>query len=349
MGKGGGGDGGALASGRFLVRERKEDRGSKDRERWAQRQKWRTCALSGAALAAPIVADAVGHLLNKDAVIQYLLAGRSVPAFAHIKSLKRDVFAVRPTPAAAAALGGATVAGGAGGGPPLFMCPITREAATGAHTFVALRPCGCVLSLAALAELKADVCPACSKPFTPPDVVQLCPTDAEEADIRAELAARKAAAAAATAGAGAAAAAASGSGSTAGSGDAGSAPRPPTLVATAPTADGGRSSSGSATAPAAVSGVKRQREGGGGDVEGERKAAGGGGGSSSGGAGRHPTAPPPHTAAPTLPTTAGTARHLATTAAGAAARTVAAQRSSSAVFDSLFSHTADTKGGARRW
>eukprot|EP00775_Hariotina_reticulata_P005899 gene5897-6140_t len=37
---------------------------------------WSTCALSGLPLAAPLVADALGQLLNRQAVLEHLLAAK---------------------------------------------------------------------------------------------------------------------------------------------------------------------------------------------------------------------------------------------------------------------------------
>ncbi|WIA40070.1 hypothetical protein OEZ86_013486 [Tetradesmus obliquus] len=78
---------------------------------------WSCCALSGLPLAAPIVADLLGQLMNRQAVLEHLLAARGASVdgdesaqlrysnqqraaagtFDHLKSLK-DVFTVNLTP-----------------------------------------------------------------------------------------------------------------------------------------------------------------------------------------------------------------------------------------------------------
>lgn len=146
----------------------------------AQRTQWSTCALSAAPLAAEpglVVCDRLGNLLNREAVLDFLLARRGVAAdegsvhrfanllrtagarFEHLASTK-DVFAVRlredaagPSMGAGArgASAGASSSGGgddAGAAAP-YRCPVTGLAA-GRHTMVALAPCGHVVSQRAL-------------------------------------------------------------------------------------------------------------------------------------------------------------------------------------------------------
>jgi len=95
---------------------------------------WTTCALSGVPLVTPILADPLGHLVNKEALLELLLARKGVfadeaarhryenllrsskpGAWDHIKSLK-DMLTVhltpQPTPAAAAVGGENTTATG---------------------------------------------------------------------------------------------------------------------------------------------------------------------------------------------------------------------------------------------
>ena len=164
MGKGGGNDGGVLVNGRaFMVKTAapKEKRDTLE----VRNSRWTTCAISGEPLADPVVADAAGHLFNRESVLTYLLEKRSVPAFAHLKRM-RDVFALQP----------GTVRGGC----RVFVCPVTQTEANAAHAFVALRTCGCVLSDAALKIVRGDGCPACGVRFDRVrDAVRLVPTDEE--------------------------------------------------------------------------------------------------------------------------------------------------------------------------
>lgn len=232
MGRGGGNDGGVCANNRaFMVKEKTEDRGARDRERKFAADRLLHCALSGDALvlpasvaAGPIVCDRLGNLFLKEAILAYVLEKRDLPAFSHIRSLKRDVFAVNLCGRRAA--GGAdlpaasrSTADGAGAGSDagMYYCPLTGEEASGAHAFVALRSCGCVMSERALRELgtarpassggsgsagagaapgaaasaraAAELCcPACSAPVpSDVDVVRLAPTEEEAAVMRAAL------------------------------------------------------------------------------------------------------------------------------------------------------------------
>ena len=79
-----GNDGGVLQKGRqFMVQLKKEgggkpQRGSLD----ARRARLRTCALTAEPLRAPVVCDELGSLINKEALIAYLLdRARVIPAF----------------------------------------------------------------------------------------------------------------------------------------------------------------------------------------------------------------------------------------------------------------------------
>jgi hypothetical protein len=168
-----------------------------------------TCALSGEPLRTPVVADELGSIFNKDAIIQYVLEQRSIPQFSHIKSLKRDLIPMRPTPNPRYIESDVAVEGGKGEAP--FICPITGLEANGQHGFVLFRSCGCVLSERAVKEMMAKgagACPACSAACGPESIVKLCPTEEESDLLRARLAVKRLAAAAAKAAVSAAGAAA---------------------------------------------------------------------------------------------------------------------------------------------
>lgn len=79
------------------------------------------CAVSRAPLAAPVVADRLGQLCNKEALIGVLLA-RS--GFAHVRRLGRDTVAVAEW----------------------RVCGVTREAVTEEGRFVLGWECGCVVA-----------------------------------------------------------------------------------------------------------------------------------------------------------------------------------------------------------
>jgi hypothetical protein len=107
-----------------------------------------TCALSGAPLAEPLMADELGNLFNKEALLTAVLKGALPAAFSHIRKLKKDAFDVRPSFLQAAGGSGSRAAGagaGAGSGAAalhsavesgvhaLFSCSITGLEASGKH------------------------------------------------------------------------------------------------------------------------------------------------------------------------------------------------------------------------
>jgi len=86
-----GNDGGSVPQGSDLRKVKKALKKTDHTEQ--NRTRWLTCALSKATLAAPIVADLVGNIFNKESVIKALI-GKSLPKeYSHIRSLK-----VRPRP-----------------------------------------------------------------------------------------------------------------------------------------------------------------------------------------------------------------------------------------------------------
>ena len=159
--------------------------------------KWTTCALTGEDLCAPIVACALGNLYNRQAVLEHLLGTlkgttqqastqqgqRQVKeAFGHLTALS-SVFDVTLTPdpalgaaaagpSTAAAMSGEADSGRSGGdsAAPRFACPIVHCLTDGRNNFVAVRPCGCVVSARAMKQIAgssgdddgAGVCPVCN-------------------------------------------------------------------------------------------------------------------------------------------------------------------------------------------
>ena len=198
IGGGGGNDGGVIATKRDMIKVRAEDKGAPARERERSALACTECAMSGEPLAAPILVDELGHLLNKEAVLRHLIAAKSVTsagdgsAWAHLRSLKRDCVQLKPHFSAARA----------DGGPRRLICPLTRTEANGSNAFVALRACGCVISEAALragtstgSSVPAS-CPACDATLAPPGAAGFIRLFLNEPDIsiaRAALYARPAA------------------------------------------------------------------------------------------------------------------------------------------------------------
>uniref|UniRef100_J3MBV4 Uncharacterized protein n=1 Tax=Oryza brachyantha TaxID=4533 RepID=J3MBV4_ORYBR len=151
--RGGGGDGGAPGS-RFTC-----------------------CALSGEPLAAPAVADRLGNLFNKEALVEALLHKRLPKALSHIRGLKDMIpIHLHPKPDADAA-----------GEEVRFQCPITGLEFNGKYQFLALRKCGHVLSVKALKEVKSSACLVCHKEFDEADKMPLNGTDEEVTALRQRM------------------------------------------------------------------------------------------------------------------------------------------------------------------
>ena len=112
------------------------------------------CALSGEPLRPPLVADALGSLFNKEAVLSGLVARTLPQALAHVSSI-RHVFDARVTEIGKdekEGRGKGAADGGESGGKerdslaPRFCCPITGIHLNGRNKFLLLRPSGLVVS-----------------------------------------------------------------------------------------------------------------------------------------------------------------------------------------------------------
>ncbi|KAL4440746.1 hypothetical protein ABPG77_000455 [Micractinium sp. CCAP 211/92] len=188
--RGGGGDGGSTgAESRSSYLEmyagKKPDKVNPEEERLAR---WTTCQLSGMPLQPPCVADELGSLFNKDAVLQALLNKSMPKPLAHITSLKHLV---------ELKLG----EGGSGGGdtaapsskaaasdiPARFACPITGLPFNGKSRFVVLRRSGHVLSERALKEVPKVVEEMVGGPWKPEELLQVNPTGEELQGMREAL------------------------------------------------------------------------------------------------------------------------------------------------------------------
>ncbi|KAJ3015141.1 hypothetical protein HKX48_004762 [Thoreauomyces humboldtii] len=163
---------------------------------------WFFCALSKQPLVAPVVADAIGRLYNKDAVLEFLLANRTGSyggdadvVAGHIESFK-DVVSLVTTPnplfledgPAGAAAGAATAVtpaamlGNVDERPMVsrFVCPITGREMNGKTRFSYLANCGCVMADQALKNVPTMNCIVCNTPYDAEDVVSINPTAQEE-------------------------------------------------------------------------------------------------------------------------------------------------------------------------
>ncbi|GAA5972031.1 hypothetical protein JCM11641_002463 [Rhodosporidiobolus odoratus] len=163
-----GNDGGSIPKRHELTRTKARQVREDDKDR--VRQLWAFCALSKQPLRQPVVSCPLGRFYNKEALISYLLSPPSTSEVSpfgndgllvtgHIRSLK-DVTTLRLTPNPAlpnadTEQDAAAHLGGTQDSPPAqFVCPISMREMTGAVRFVYRKPCGCVMSEAALKEMR---------------------------------------------------------------------------------------------------------------------------------------------------------------------------------------------------
>eukprot|EP00198_Chlamydomonas_reinhardtii_P006336 XP_001695672.1 predicted protein [Chlamydomonas reinhardtii] len=204
--RGGGGDGGSTgAESRSCYLEmyayKKVEKVNPEEARLA---KWTRCHLSGELLAAPCVADELGNLYNKDALIVRLLDKSLPPTLSHITGL-RSVVELKLTPAANGS--GANGAGAAKapkaasqvsfqpGNESQFCCPVSGQPFNGRYKFVILRPSGLVVSEKAVKEVPAaveELAEAGGKKLAELESIPVNPTGEQLEQLRAKLAARAA-------------------------------------------------------------------------------------------------------------------------------------------------------------
>ncbi|RKP09963.1 Rtf2 RING-finger-domain-containing protein, partial [Thamnocephalis sphaerospora] len=171
-----GNDGGSIPKRHELVKEKKKDPKADERQQAIAR--WFYCALSKNPLRVPVVADLLGTLYNREAILELLLDrssyGDADVICAHVRSLK-DVVTLKlaPNPALESSNAdnssetkiangrskGVTVMGADDSTPQAaFVCPITQREMNGRYRFVFSRRCGCVVSEQAVKEVNDDQC-----------------------------------------------------------------------------------------------------------------------------------------------------------------------------------------------
>ncbi|KAK9844802.1 hypothetical protein WJX74_007036 [Apatococcus lobatus] len=152
--QGGGGDGGSTgAESRSCFLEmyssRKAAKVNPIEEKLAR---WTQCQLSGEPLQQPVVADQLGFLFNKDAVIQALLKKSMPKALGHITSLKQ-LTELKLTPAPEGGSKPVDSTSFQPGNDAPFICPITEVPLNGRFRAFVLRPSGLVVSERAVKEM----------------------------------------------------------------------------------------------------------------------------------------------------------------------------------------------------
>lgn len=149
-----GNDGGSIPRRVELVKVAKKEKKKNPVER--DRVHWNLCTISKEPLQDPIVIDKLGFFMNKEVLLKALLLKTVPPELNYIRSIK-DVYTVHPTRNSEWKPGCATMF-------CPFVCPVSLEPASGQDKFVALVPCGCVVSLKSYQEIPSKECIVCGKP-----------------------------------------------------------------------------------------------------------------------------------------------------------------------------------------
>eukprot|EP01112_Ceratiomyxa_fruticulosa_P002158 TRINITY_DN1227_c0_g1_i1.p1 TRINITY_DN1227_c0_g1~~TRINITY_DN1227_c0_g1_i1.p1 ORF type:complete len:284 (-),score=77.99 TRINITY_DN1227_c0_g1_i1:84-935(-) len=203
-----GNDGGSIPRRCELVKEKKKEEKPDPVE--SERAKWRVCTMSNEPLKEPIVVDDLGHLYNKESILNHLkvLKGIADPtsnttstssepsssstatpssltsSFAHITSLK-DIVQINCTrnPSLSKDKKSETSS--------VVVCPIT-QLETGHYKFIVIRSCGCVMSERAIKEIPSDTCLVCAKVYNKEtDVIPLNPSPSELSVLKKRMEDRK--------------------------------------------------------------------------------------------------------------------------------------------------------------
>jgi hypothetical protein len=172
-----GGDGGVIASQRKFIRGAKDPDAVEEVKHVKQQQimKSQICAQSSNRLEEPIVACELGHLFNKESILNALLEKSMNPVFSHIRGLK-DVKTLIFTPNPKYSVANEHD----GEYPSKFVCPITGMEFNGIVPFVVLWTSGVVLSDKAIREIGVDGLQSDYGPFLSEDIVRLIPIDGSE-------------------------------------------------------------------------------------------------------------------------------------------------------------------------
>lgn len=148
-----GNDGGSIPSRSELVKQKTGPRKVQETKDANSEFAWNYCALSKAPLQEPLVADALGRIYNKDAVLQHLIDA----------SVHSDITSLKDVTDLILSRDGKT-----------FKCPVTGR--TFGPKFIFLL-CGHVMALEAIRHEDVHACLICSAKYDPADIIQLNATD----------------------------------------------------------------------------------------------------------------------------------------------------------------------------
>ncbi|KAL7421944.1 Replication termination factor 2 [Cryptotrichosporon argae] len=144
-----GADGGSIPDRRDLVRTKAK---SEQTDKALLRELYFLCALSKRVLAKPVVADPLGKIYNKEAIVEWLIDksryGDGDTICGYVKGVK-DLVTLNLTPNPTYEPPTASSTSHVPARAP-FVCPLSLKEMSGVTPFIALRPCGCVFSDAAV-------------------------------------------------------------------------------------------------------------------------------------------------------------------------------------------------------
>ncbi|KAJ2156889.1 Replication termination factor 2 [Coemansia sp. RSA 552] len=186
-----GNDGGSIPRRNEMVREKKKDEKTDRRNQLIAMNFF--CALSKQVLREPVVADGLGRLYNREAILEYLLDhkafGDGVKICGHIKSLKdvKTLNLKRNT-----AFKGSQASDEKNGSRAVFdeqptaqfICPISTKEMNGNLPFEFVWTCGCVFSAQARREMPSTgSCIVCGEPYDDKDIVPVNSLEAGVLDV----------------------------------------------------------------------------------------------------------------------------------------------------------------------
>eukprot|EP01080_Neovahlkampfia_damariscottae_P005008 gene5008-8606_t len=168
-------DGGSICDDRrVIVNQKEEDK--KPSKEFISNIGWSTCALSGETLKHPIVADQMGILYNKIALLEAIQSKTlDKERFSHIKNLK-SVFNVSFTTNPDYLSNPEK---------PHFICPSTNREIAGAFNFYLLKKCGHVFHEKVFEEIDDKECTLCGVTYDKTkDILLLNPSPEKIEELR---------------------------------------------------------------------------------------------------------------------------------------------------------------------
>lgn len=148
-----GGDGGSIIGRDCLVKVRKTRENAVD-PGIALEQRSAQCRITTRQLTRPVVADELGNLYNKQAILEHLLSKVDVPSLRHIRGLK-DIMECKLMFQGEKSKTDQSFSSAVSTSTELthIVCPVTASIFNGRIPFIIMRECGCVISLPCYEEL----------------------------------------------------------------------------------------------------------------------------------------------------------------------------------------------------